>query len=138
MDAIVGMRSLGGNTPLDLVLAESGTPEVLCFAVALLARQGSRPRTLAASASRAGDLALGNQTRRLLEGRQHEFHLRGLLGQFAARLSNELRNDPAVAAILAEGRALRASVAIVVYRGGLEESGMHKPFNFPRAILNSE
>ena len=121
---------LGANTPLDLVLDESGTREVLCFVVELFARQGSRPHTLAASASRAGDLAFGNQTRRILEGRQREFHLRGLLGQLAARLPDELRDDPEVAAILAEGRTRRATAATIAYHGGLDEIGLFKPFGF--------
>ena len=127
---------LGANTPLDLVLDESDAREMLCFVVELFARQGSRPHTLGASASRAGDLAFGNQTRRILEGRQREHHLRGLLGQLAARLPDELRDDPAVAAILAEGRTRRTTVATIAYRGELDEIGVLKPFDFSRATLD--
>ena len=126
---------LGANAPLDLVLDESGTREMLCFVVELFARQGSRPHTLAASASRAGDLAFGNQTRRILEGQQREHNLRGLIGQLAARLPDELRDDPALAPILAEGRDSRVTVATVAYRAGLDEAGMLKPFDFSRATL---
>lgn len=126
---------LGANTPLDLVLDESGTRELLCFVVELFALQGSRPHTLAASASRAGDLAFGNQTRRLLEGRQREHRLRGLLGQLATRLPNELRDEPEIAAILAEGRVNCVTVATIAYRAGLDEAGMLKPFDFSRATL---
>ena len=108
---------LGANTPLDLVLDEREAGEVLCFVVELFARQGSRPHTIAASASRAGDLAFGNQTRRILEGLQRERHLRSLIGQLAAQLPDQVRDDPVVASILAEGRVSRATVATIAYRG---------------------
>jgi NTE family protein len=126
---------LGANTPLDLVLDEIDTREALCFVVELFARQGSRPHTIAASASRAGDLAFGNQTRRILEGLQREHQLRSLIGQLAAQLPDQVRDDPAVAAILAEGRVSRATVATIAYRAGLDEAGMLKPFDFSRATL---
>ena len=127
---------LAANAPLDLVLDERGSRDVLCFVVELFARQGSRPHTLAASASRAGDLAFGNQTRRILEGRQREHHLRALLGQLATHLPADLRDDPAIAPILAEGRTSRATVATVAYRAGLDEVGLFKPFDFSRATLD--
>jgi NTE family protein len=126
---------LGANTPLDLVLDEREAGEVLCFVVELFARQGSRPHTIAASASRAGDLAFGNQTRRILEGLQRERHLRSLIGQLAAQLPDQVRDDPAVASILAKGRVSRATVATIAYRAGLDEAGMLKPFDFSRATL---
>ena len=126
---------LGANTPIDLVLNESDAREVLCFVVELFARQGSRPHTIAASASRAGDMAFGNQTRRILEGLQRERHLRRLIGQLASQLPVERRDDPPVAAILAEGRVGRATVATIAYRGALDEAGMFKPFDFSRATL---
>jgi NTE family protein len=126
---------LAANTPLDLVLDDNPDREMLCFVVELFARQGSRPHTLAASASRAGDLAFGNQTRRILEGRQREYALRSLIGRLAAHLPAEVRDDAAVAAILAEGRTDRATVATVAYRAELEEAGLFKVFDFSRATL---
>ena len=126
---------LAANTPLDLVLDDSPDGEALCFVVELFARQGSRPHTLAASASRAGDLAFGNQTRRILEGRQREHRLRSLIGRMAAHLPDDVRGIPEVAAALAEGRTDRATVAVVAYRAGLDEAGLLKVFDFSRATL---
>ena len=62
---------------LDLVLDEPDAGDLLCFVVELFALQGSPPRTLAASASRATDLAFGSQTRRILEGRGRLRRARG-------------------------------------------------------------
>jgi NTE family protein len=72
--------ALAANTPLDLVLDEPDAGDLLCFVVELFALQGSPPRTLAASVSRATDLAFGGQTRRILEGREREHRLRALVG----------------------------------------------------------
>lgn len=130
---------LGANAPLDLVLDEDADAgpdrETLCLVVELFARQGSRPRTLAASANRAADLAFGNQTRRILEGREREYRLRGLIAELAELVPEEVRADPDVASILAEGRRSRTTVATVAYRGGLDEAGLFKPFDFSRATL---
>jgi NTE family protein len=126
---------LGANTPLDLVLDDNPNQEMLCFVVELFARQGSRPHTLPATANRAVDLAFGNQTRRILEGRQREYRLRGLIGQLAERLPAEVREDPEVAAVLAEGRTDRTTVVTIAYRAGPDEAGLFKLFDFSRATL---
>lgn len=134
-DRLLADGGLGANAPLDLVLDHDDARDALCFVVELFAREGSRPHTLAASASRAGDLAFGNQTRRILEGLQRERDLRGLLGQLAARLPDAIRDDPVIAAIMAESRTNRTTVAMLGYRAGLDEAGMLKPFDFSRATL---
>lgn len=126
---------LAANTPLDLMLDDNPDQEMLCFVVELFARQGSRPHTLAASANRAADLAFGNQTRRILEGRQREYRLRSLIGRLAAHLPGDVGGSPEAAAVLAEGRTDRTTVAIVAYRAGLDEAGLLKGFDFSRATL---
>lgn len=126
---------LSANTPVDLVLDDNEDGDRLCFVVELFAQEGSRPHTLAASASRAGDLAFGNQTRRIVEGRQREHRLRGLIGTLARHLPAEIREDAEVAAVLAEGRTGRTTVAMIAYRAGLDEAGLFKLFDFSRATL---
>lgn len=94
---------LSANAPVDLVLDAPATNDRLCFVVDLFAREGSRPHSLAASASRATDLAFGNQSRRILQGQQTEHRLRAMIDELAARLPAELRDAPDLAPILAEG-----------------------------------
>ncbi len=132
---LLGDGALAANTPLDLVLDDNADDDLLCFVVELFERSGSRPQTLAASANRAGDLIFGNQTRRILEGRQREYRLRHLIGTLASHLPAGLENDPDVAAVVAERRTGRATVAIMAYRGGLDEAGLLKAFDFSRATL---
>jgi NTE family protein len=119
------------------VLDEPTAGGLLCFAVDLFAPEGSRPRSLAASVGRAGDLAFGNQTRRMLEGRGREHRLRALVRRLAGRLPPGLRDDPEVASILAEAeaRARPATVLRLAYRAAPDEAGPGKPFDFSPATL---
>ncbi|WP_165943587.1 patatin-like phospholipase family protein [Roseicella aquatilis] len=128
---------LASNAPLDLVLDEPGEGEVLCFVVELFARAGTRPRTLTDAASRAGDLAFGNQTRRILEGQIREHRLRALVADLVERLPEEVRQDPALAARLrdAAGGGRGATVVMLGYHAGLDEAGLGKAFDFSPATL---
>ena len=100
----------------------------------LFASEGSRPHSLTAALSRAGDLAFGNQSRRLLEGQEREHRLRAMIGRIATRLPPELR-DPEIASIIAEGRAHPATVLYLRYRAALDEAGPAKVFDFSRATF---
>jgi NTE family protein len=135
---LLGDGGLAANTPLDLVLDEPGVGGVLCFVVELFALQGSPPQTMAASVSRATDLAFGSQTRRILEGREREHHLRALVGRLAERLPPELRDDPEVASMLAAaeaGGARSATVLCLGYRAAPDEARPGEVFDFSPATL---
>ncbi len=135
---MLGDGGLAANTPLDLVLDEPGVGDVLCFVVELFALQGSPPRTMAASVSRATDLAFGGQTRRILEGREREHRLRALVGRLAERLPPELRGGPEVASILGEaeaGGARSATVLCLGYRAAPDEARPGEVFDFSPATL---
>lgn len=134
---LLGDGGLASNLPLDLVLDEPGADELVCFAIELFAREGSRPRSFAASIARAGDLAFGNQTERILEARVRERRLHGLLDRLAGRLPAALRQDPEVAAILAEaaGGARPATVFRLGYHAAPDEAGPGKVFDFARRTL---
>ena len=126
---------LSSNAPLDIVMAEPAGRDLRCFVIDLFAQEGSRPHTLAASASRAGDLAFGNQSRRLLEGHDREAHLRVLIGQLGELLPQEVRDRPDVAAMLSEGRTHPTDVTYLSYRAGLDEAGLGKVFDFSTATI---
>ncbi len=135
---LLGDGGLASNTPVDLVLDEPDAGNLLCFVVELFALRGSPPQTLAASVSRAADLAFGGQTRRILEGREREHRLRALVRRLAGRLPPELRNDPEVASILAEaeaGGARSATVLCVGYRAAADEARPGEAFDFSPATL---
>lgn len=123
---LLGDGGLAGNLPLDLVLDELPDEEVVIFAVELFSRRGQRPRSLGASTSRAVDIAMGNQTRRMLEGREREHRLRRMIAQ----LPPELRQDPRLATLVPEGRGRCTAILCLGYRAELDEAGLGKPFDF--------
>ena len=132
---LLGDGALSSNAPVDLVLDDPDSAGATCFVVDLFAPEGSRPRTLAASASRAGDLAFGNQSCRLLESRRREASLRVLIARLGPLLPPDLRRSPEIAAILAEGRPEPAGICRVSYRAGLDEAGLGKAFDFSTATI---
>ncbi len=132
---LLGDGGLSSNTPLDLVFEDRASDGLLCFVTELFAQQGSRPHTLGAGLSRAGDLMFGNQSRRLLEGQQREQRLRAMIGRLGARLPPELRADPDIAAMLVEGRSRPAKMHYLSYRAGLDEAGAGKVFDFSRVTM---
>jgi NTE family protein len=128
---------LASNLALDLVLDEPRTGPLECFAVELFARAGSRPQSLGASIARAGDLAFGNQTRRIIEGRAREHRLRALLDRLAARLPPELHEDAEVASLLAEAGSREGNVTLLLlgYHAAADEAGPGKVFDFSHSTL---
>lgn len=132
---LLGDGGLASNAPLDLVLDDPASEGLLCFVIDLFAPDGSRPRTLGASLSRAGDLAFGNQSRRLWEAQEREQRLRAVIGRLGRTLPPELRGDPDIAAMLAEGRLRPTEMHYLSYRAGLDEAGPGKVFDFSRATL---
>ncbi|MBI0535912.1 patatin-like phospholipase family protein [Roseomonas sp. KE2513] len=133
---LLGDGGLSSNAPLDLLLGEVGEEPVFCLLVELFAQRGSRPRTLAASASRAGDLAFGNQTRRLVEACEREFRLRALIAEVAERLPPALREGREIGPLLREaGGPRRLTLLVLGQRAGLDEAGLGKVFDFsPLAV----
>ena len=134
---LLGDGGLAANAPVDLVLDNPAAGDLLCFVVELFSAGGSRPPSLAAALSRAVDLAFGNQTRRLLEGRGREHRLRALVGRLAERLPPELRDDPEVASILEEAEAgARAATVVCVTRQAMpDEAHPGGAFDFSPATL---
>src|SRR3712207_8077933 len=56
--------------------------------------------------------------------RAREHRLRAMIGQLSAQLPPGLREDPRVAAVLAEGRARAATVFHLAYRAPAGEAGI--------------
>ena len=128
---LLGDGGLSSNAPLDLLLEEPAGGAMLCVLVELFARQGSRPGTLAASASRAGDLAFGNQTRRMIDACAREFRLRALIGEVADRLPPGLREAEGIGGLLeAAGPARHLTLLVLGYRAAEDEAGIGKSFDF--------
>jgi NTE family protein len=133
---LLGDGGLSANAPLDLLIEEPVAGPVLCVLVELFTRHGSRPRSVAASVARAGDLAFGNQTRRILEGCAREFRLRALVARLAAALPKDEKDARTASLRVEAGEAARELTLLLLgYRGGLDEAGPGKVFDFSRTTL---
>jgi len=127
---------LSSNAPLDLILEEAGPEALTCLVVELFPRQGRRPRRLGAALARAGDIAFGNQTRAALAAHARAWEMRARMASLARHLSPECRTRPEVARLLrAAGVGGHVTVLLMGYRGGAEEPGAGKAFDFSAATL---
>jgi NTE family protein len=132
---LLGDGGLSANTPLDLILDEPVGRDLICFVLDLFSREGEPPRSLSEAAARAEDLVFAGQTGLILEGRQREQHLRTLIAKLSTRLPPEIREDPQVAPVLAEGRATATTILHLAYRSSPGATGIQKTFDFSRTAL---
>ena len=86
--------------------------------------------------ARRVDLMFSSQTQQSLIAFEREAHLRALINQLGERLPPDLREDPEIAAVLGEGRAIGATVLYLSYRAPDEEAGYEKPFDISRATMS--
>jgi NTE family protein len=133
---LLGDGGLASNAPLDLVLDAPRDRALACFVVEHFARSGSRPRSLGAALSRAGDIGFGNQSHVILGGVQREARLRAVTERLAAMVPAEVRAQPEIAALLAEAApAPTATLLWLDYHAGRDEAGPGKAFDYSRATL---
>ncbi|MDB5378528.1 MAG: hypothetical protein JWR00_2974 [Rubritepida sp.] len=134
---LLGDGGLSANAPVDLVLDAPRRGALDCVIIELFARAGSRPRSLGASMSRAGDLVFGNQTKRLLEGRAREQRLKGLIAKLVERLPEAELSDAQLASLLLEVQGCGPTTVVTLgYRAGLREAGIGAPFDFTPATID--
>jgi NTE family protein len=135
---LLGDGGLTGNTPLDLVLDEPGTGDLVCFAVDLFNCEGNRPRSLSATAERAMAISFGHQTHTILQAREREHHLRALIRRLGKQLPSELHDDAEIAPLLAEAdRGTRAAtVLLLTYRALAEDVAFAAAFDFSAKTIS--
>ena len=127
---------LSANTPIDLVLDKANSDDLICFAVDLFAREGSRPKTMAAGLARPGNLAFANQTRSILAGRQREHRLREVIGRLGERLPRNCARTRMFPRFLPRVESAVASSSISAIERRLTRPGFAKVFDFSRATID--
>nr|WP_245214985.1 patatin-like phospholipase family protein [Pararoseomonas indoligenes] len=132
---LLGDGGLSTNAPVDLVLDDPGRGERVCFVLDLFSKRGRRPASLAETTARAVDLVFSGQTGLILDGRQREHRLRALIAGLESQLPDELRQDPAVASVLQEGRPQATTVLHLSYGAPTEAADMQKTFDFSPSAL---
>jgi NTE family protein len=122
---LLGDGGLTANLPLAPALSEPGAEEVLCIAVELFGRQGSRPRSITAAAARAADIAFGSRTRDAIAAEARAHGLRAALRRLAGGGATPPEADG----------PRRVTVLLLGQRVEPDGAGVLKPFDFSRAAV---
>lgn len=103
------------NTPLDAVLREVPQVDTLCFAVDLFDPAGPRPASIEEVEERRKDIMYASRTERHIEAFRDIHHLRHAVHLLRARLPEELRDDPDIAALDSMGSDHVINVVRLLY-----------------------
>lgn len=127
---------LACNTPVDLVPLPSPGTNLLCVVVDLFPLRCRRPKSWMEASERQSDLLYANQTRRTLRAMSEARRLRAEVRTVLARLPQEARGTPDIAAIAETTGADEGDMTVlrVEYAASAEETSM-KSFDFSRAAL---
>ena len=120
---------IASNTPLDYVLDEETTRDLLIFQVDLFSARGPLPETLLEAAEREKDIRFSSRTRMNTDKNKQVHNTRRALCQLIAKLPAELKNDPSVEALRAAVRENTVTVVHLIYRSKNYESSS-KDYDF--------
>jgi len=120
---------IASNTPLDYVLDEETTRDLLIFQVDLFSARGPLPETLLEAAEREKDIRFSSRTRMNTDKNKQLHNTRRALCELIAKLPGELKNDPSVEALRAAVRENTVTVVHLIYRSKNYESSS-KDYDF--------
>src|ERR1700727_2694713 len=85
---------ISSNTPLDYVLDEDVSDDLLIFQVDLFSARGNLPSSLLEAAEREKDIRFSSRTRMNTDKNKQDHHARQALRDLIGKLPEDLRNDP--------------------------------------------
>ena len=95
--SIIWDGGIASNTPLDYVLEEDTTDDLLIFQVDLFSARGLLPTTMMEAAEREKDIRFSSRTRMNTDKNKKIHNTRKALRELIAKLPEDLKNDPSVA-----------------------------------------
>jgi NTE family protein len=113
---------LASNTPLDYVLDEEATNDLLIFQVDLFSARGPLPTTLIEAAEREKDIRYSSRTRMNTDKNKQVHNARNALRDLIGKLPDDLKNDPSVEILREAARENTVTVVHLIYRGKNYES----------------
>jgi NTE family protein len=119
------------NTPLDYVLDQDSSDDLLIFQVDLFSARGPLPATLLDAAEREKDIRFSSRTRMNTDKNKKIHNTIKALGDLIGKLPEQLRNDPSVAILKEATRENTVTVVHLIYRRKNYESSS-KDYNFSR------
>jgi NTE family protein len=122
---------IASNTPLDYVLDEDATDDLLIFQVDLFSARGPLPETLLEAAEREKDIRFSSRTRMNTDKNKKIHDARKALRDLLSKLPDELKNDPSVKFLCEVSKESTVTVVHLIYRSKNYESSS-KDYDFSR------
>src|ERR1700704_2031694 len=122
---------IASNTPLDYVLDEDTSNDLLIFQVDLFSARGPLPTTLLEAAEREKDIRFSSRTRMNTDKNKAVHNARKALRDLIGKLPDELRNDPSVDILRRAAKENTVTVVHLIYRSKNYESSS-KDYDFSR------
>jgi NTE family protein len=120
---------IASNTPLDYVLDEDLTNDLLIFQVDLFSARGPLPTTLLEAAEREKDIRFSSRTRMNTDKNKKIHNTRKALRDLIDKLPDELKSDPSVAILCEAAKENTVTVVHLIYRSKNYESSS-KDYDF--------
>jgi len=125
---------LVSNTPLEYVLDEDTTDNLLIYQVDLFSARGPMPKTLAEAAEREKDIRYSSRTRHNTDANLKIHQAKLALRALIEGLPEELRNDPRAQELNALVAENAVTIVQLIYRRRPYE-GSSKDFEFSRSTM---
>ena len=122
---------IASNTPLDYVLDEETSRDLLIFQVDLFSARGELPVSLLEAAEREKDIRFSSRTRMNTDKNKQVHNTRKALRELMDKLPDDLRNDPAVEILCKAAKENTVTVVHLIYRSKVHESSS-KDYDFSR------
>jgi NTE family protein len=120
---------ISSNTPLDYVLDEDVTDDLLIFQVDLFSARGNLPESLLEAAEREKDIRFSSRTRMNTDKNKQVHDARRALRDLIGKLPEHLKNDPSVEILRKAAKESTVTVVHLIYRSKNYESSS-KDYDF--------
>ncbi|CAM4205576.1 patatin-like phospholipase family protein [Palleronia rufa] len=125
---------LVSNTPLEHVLAEDQTNDLMIFQVDLFSAIGAMPRSMRAVEERKKDIRYSSRTRLNTDRGLEKHRAKALVRRPLDKLPPELVDDPDVEALREKSTQHSVTIVQLIHRGVIRE-GQFKDYEFSRLTM---
>ncbi|MBX9712035.1 MAG: patatin-like phospholipase family protein [Xanthobacteraceae bacterium] len=122
------------NTPLDYVLEQERTKDLLIFQVDLFSARGPLPQTVFEAAEREKDIRYSSRTRMNTDMNRKVHNAKRAVLELIAKLPDNLKNDPLVAVLNEAAHENTVTVVHLIYRSKTHEASS-KDYDFSRIAM---
>ena len=120
---------IASNTPLDYVLDEEVSKDLLIFQIDLFSARGQLPTSLLEAAEREKDIRYSSRTRMNTDKNKQVHNTRKAVRDLIGKLPEELKNDPSVEILREAAKENTVTVVHLIYRSKNYESSS-KDYDF--------